>query len=285
MRNLIEFISKYSHWILFVVLEVVSTVLLFRYNNYQGSAWFSSANAVAGSVMRTSSQVYSYFSLAQLNSELTQHNLRLEQQVRQLTQQLKAARKDTTEVSMLDTLQEHCELIPAKVVDNSVNRYDNYITIDKGSADGVKKDMGVACGTGVVGIVYLVTRHYSVVIPVLHSKSNISCSLQGSEYFGYLHWRGLPSDIAYVDDVPRHAKLKLHEKVVTSGYSSVFPPGLLVGEVINVFNSSDGLSYMLQVRLSTDFSRLRDVCVINDAASLERMRAYQEAIDSIKPRG
>jgi rod shape-determining protein MreC len=283
MRNLVEFINKYCHWILFVALEVVSVVLLFRYNSYQGSAWYSSANVVAGSVMQASSEVYSFVNLSQVNAELTRHNLQLEAQVRRLSEQLKAAKKDSTAVLLTDTLQGY-ELIPAKVVDNSVNRYDNYITIDKGSADGVRKDMGVASGTGVVGIVYLVSNHYSVVIPVLHSKSNISCSLQGSEYFGYLHWRGLPADIAYVDDVPRHAKLKLHEKVVTSGYSSVFPAGLPVGEVINIFNSPDGLSYMLQVRLATDFSRLRDVCVINDAAALERMKTLEAAVDSLKPR-
>lgn len=268
---------------LFVVLEVVSMVLLFRYNNYQGSAWLSSANIVSGSLMNVSSKVYSYFHLAQLNTELTQHNLQLEEQIRQLSAQLKSVRNDSTQNIVMEKLRDY-DLIPAKVVDNSVNRYDNYITIDKGSADGVRKDMGVACGTGIVGVVYLVTQHYSVIVPVLHSQSNISCSLQGSEYFGYLHWRGLPVDIAYVDDVPRHANLKLHEKVVTSGYSSVFPAGLLVGEVINIFNSPDGLSYRLQVRLSTDFSRLRDVCVINDTAALERMKAYQAAIDSLKPK-
>lgn len=283
MRNLIEFINKYCHWILFVALEVVSAVLLFRYNSYQGSAWYSSANAVAGRVMEVSSEVYSYVNLGQENIDLTRRNLLLERQVQQLTTQLRAAHRDTSAVLLTDTLQ-GCELIPAKVVDNSVNRYDNYITIDKGSADGVRRDMGVASGTGVVGIVYMVTRHYSVVIPVLHSQSNISCALQSTDYFGYLHWRGLPSDIAYVDDVPRHARLKRHDKVVTSGYSSVFPAGLPVGEVINIFNSPDGLSYRLQVRLATDFSRLRDVCVINDAAALERMQAYQTALDSLKQR-
>ena len=281
MRNLIEFINRYCHWMLFIVLEVASLTMLFRYNSYQGSAWLSSANAVAGSLMTATSSVHSYLSLSQLNEELTQRNMQLEKQVRQLSEQLRTVAFDSTKTLTSAILQDY-NLIPAKVVDNSVNRYDNYITIDKGSKDGVRKDMGVACGTGVVGIVYLVTSHYSVVVPVLHSKSNISCSLQDSEYFGYLHWRGLPADIAYVDDVPRHATLKLHEKVVTSGYSAVFPPGLLVGEVINIFNSPDGLSYRLQVRLSTDFARLRDVCVINDAEALERMRTYQAAVDSLK---
>jgi len=149
----------------------------------------------------------------------------------------------------------------------------------------VKTDMGVVCGTGVVGIVYLVSKHYSVVIPVLNSESNISCAIQGRGYFGYLRWNGGSSELAYVDDVPRHARLKLYEKVVTSGYSSVFPPGILVGKIMHVYNSTDGLSYRLQVKLSTDFGRLRDVCVIDDTEMNERLQVLQAAQDSINNKG
>ena len=142
--------------------------------------------------------------------------------------------------------------------------------------------MGVACGNGVVGIVYLVSKHYAVVIPVLNTESNISCAINGRGYFGYLHWRGGASDIAYLDDVPRHAKFRLHDKIVTSGYSSVFPPGVLVGEILHIYNSDDGLSYKLMVKLSTDFGNLRDVCVIDDASVKERLNLLKSAQDSIK---
>ena len=285
MRNLIEFLARYNHWLLLLVLETVSLVLLFRFNSYQGSVWFTSANSMAGSVLSMSSEVESFFSLGKVNEDLTKRNVYLEQKVRQLEEKLHYSTQasDTMPVATTVALPA-VKLIKAKVVDNSISKIDNYITIDKGSADGVRRDMGVACGTGVVGIVYLVAKHYSVVIPVLNSKSNISCAINGRGYFGYLHWSGGRSDIAYVDDIPRHAHFKLHEKVVTSGYSSVFPPGLMVGEILHVFNSTDGLSYRLQLRLSTDFSRLRDVCVIDDAAARERMEVYQAAIDSLKTR-
>ena len=285
MRNLIEFLARYNHWLLLLVLETVSLVLLFRFNSYQGSVWFTSANSMAGSVLSMSSEVESFFSLGKVNEDLTKGNVYLEQKVRQLEEKLHYSTQasDTMPVATTVALPA-VKLIKAKVVDNSISKIDNYITIDKGSADGVRRDMGVACGTGVVGIVYLVAKHYSVVIPVLNSKSNISCAINGRGYFGYLHWSGGRSDIAYVDDIPRHAHFKLHEKVVTSGYSSVFPPGLMVGEILHVFNSTDGLSYRLQLRLSTDFSRLRDVCVIDDAAARERMEVYQAAIDSLKTR-
>ena len=286
MHNLTEFLAKHNHWFVFLVLEVVSMVLLFRYNSYQGSVWFSSANAVTGKVYEWDSAVESYFSLSGVNSQLTQRNAFLEQQVRMLDDSIvRLTRSQETAVTRLSRMVpfQGCRLIPAKVVANMVNRYDNLITIDKGSADGVKRDMGVVCGMGVVGIVYLVSEHYSIVIPALNSHSNISCTIQRRGYFGYLRWRGGSSQLAYLEDVPRHAHFKLGDNVVTSGYSSVFPPGVMVGKVLHVFNSADGLSYRVQVKLSTDFARLRDVCLVDDSALQERIDLMRAAQDSIKP--
>ena len=282
MRNLIDFLAKYCHWFLFVILEVISLVLLFRFNNYQGSVWFTSAKCGSGKVLEAQSEVRSYFKLAALNEQLTQRNVYLEQQLRAVSEKLydKEHPADTTVAKGLEI--KGLRVVPAKVVDNTIDRADNFITIDKGSADGVRPDMGVVCGTGVVGIVYLVSEHYSVVIPVLNSKSNISCAIAGRGYFGYLHWSGGVSEVAFVDDIPRHAKFRLHDKIVTSGYSSVFPAGVLVGEILHVFNSTDGLSYRLQVKLSTDFSRLRDVCVIDDIHANEKAMLLNAARDSIK---
>lgn len=286
MHNLTEFLAKHNHWFVFLVLEVVSMVLLFRYNSYQGSVWFSSANAVTGKVYEWDSAVESYFSLSGVNSQLTQRNAFLEQQVRMLDDSIaRLTRSQEAAVTRLSSMVpfQGCRLIPAKVVANMVNRYDNLITIDKGSADGVKRDMGVVCGMGVVGIVYLVSEHYSIVIPALNSHSNISCTIQRRGYFGYLRWRGGSSQLAYLEDVPRHAHFKLGDNVMTSGYSSVFPPGVMVGKVLHVFNSADGLSYRVQVKLSTDFARLRDVCLVDDSALQERIDLMRAAQDSIKP--
>ena len=286
MHNLTEFLAKHNHWFVVLQLEVESMVLLFRYNSYQGSVWFSSANAVTGKVYEWDSAVESYFSLSGVNSQLTQRNAFLEQQVRMLDDSIaRLTRSQEAAVTRLSSMVpfQGCRLIPAKVVANMVNRYDNLITIDKGSADGVKRDMGVVCGMGVVGIVYLVSEHYSIVIPALNSHSNISCTIQRRGYFGYLRWRGGSSQLAYLEDVPRHAHFKLGDNVVTSGYSSVFPPGVMVGKVLHVFNSADGLSYRVQVKLSTDFARLRDVCLVDDSALQERIDLMRAAQDSIKP--
>lgn len=286
MHNLTEFLAKHNHWFVFLVLEVVSMVLLFRYNSYQGSVWFSSANAVTGKVYEWDSAVESFFSLSGVNSQLTQRNAFLEQQVRMLDDSIaRLTRSQEAAVTRLSSMVpfQGCRLIPAKVVANMVNRYDNLITIDKGYSDGVKRDMGVVCGMGVVGIVYLVSEQYSIVIPALNSHSNISCTIQRRGYFGYLRWRGGSSQLAYLEDVPRHAHFKLGDNVVTSGYSSVFPPGVMVGKVLHVFNSADGLSYRVQVKLSTDFARLRDVCLVDDSALQERIDLMRAAQDSIKP--
>lgn len=286
MHNLTEFLAKHNHWFVFLVLEVVSMVLLFRYNSYQGSVWFSSANAVTGKVYEWDSAVESYFSLSSVNSQLTQRNVLLEQQVRALNDSIAhLTRSQETAVERLARMTpfQGCKLLPAQVVTNTVNRYNNLITLDKGAADGVKRDMGVVCGMGVVGIVYLVSEHYSIVIPVLNGHSNISCTIQGRGYFGYLRWRGGSSQLAYLEDVPRHAHFKLGDYVVTSGYSSVFPSGVMVGKVLHVFNSADGLSYRVQVKLSTDFARLRDVCLVDDSALQERIDLMRAAQDSIKP--
>ena len=285
MRNLLEFLAKYNHWFLFIALEVIGLILLFQYNSYQRSVWFSSANVVAGKVYEWDAKITSYFSLGTINEQLTQRNVYLEQQVKTLSEKLNAATKDSIAAQLAATQAlAGFRLSPAKVITNSVDKQDNLITIDKGSADGIRKDMGVVSGNGVVGIVYLVSTHYSVIIPVLNSQSNISCTIKNRGYFGYLHWNGGYVHLAYVDDIPRHAHFKIGDYVTTSGYSSVFPEGVMVGQIKYVFNSPDGLSYRLKVKLATDFGNLRDVCVIDNTLLQERIDILRAARDSIQLR-
>ena len=285
MRNLLAFLAKYNHWFVFILLEVICFVLLFRFNNFQGSVYFSSANAVAGKVYEYNSSVTTFFNMSQSNKKLSERNLILEQQVRALTQYIATHHGDSL---AMEQCQKQAlagfKLIPAKVIQSTINREDNLITIDKGKADGIHEDMGVACGTGVVGVVYMASDHYSIVLPVINVNSNISVMIRKRGYFGFLHWKGTPSYIAYVDDVPRHARFALGDYVVTNGYSSIFPPGIMVGKILHVFNSSDGLSYRVQLRLSTDFGKLRHVCVIDNSALKDKALLLKAAQDSLKPR-
>lgn len=259
-------------------------VLLFQFNSYQGSVWFSTANALAGRVYEMNSSVESFFTQARVNEQLTTRNFYQERQLTQLRRLYQEATQKPVpkELQELEKLSQY-KLIPAKVVTSELHKNNNLMTINRGSADGVEPGMGVACGQGVVGVTFLCSDHYTVVIPVLNSASSrISCTIRNRGYFGVLRWHGEESGYAYVEDIPRHARFKRGEWVETNGYSSIFPAGVLVGQIAEVYNSRDGLSYKLKVRLSTDFGVLRDVVVISDKSIAERMRLMQAAKDSLK---
>lgn len=284
MNNLWEFLQRHSHWFLFGVLEVLSLVLLFQYNSYQNSVWFSSANAVAGTIYQWRAEVGSFFTLKQANKDLTLRNYHLERQLAHLRRlYTDLTNKPTAEEDKGMQFLNQYNVIPAKVIANELDRTDNLLTIDRGEADGVRPGMGVACGNGIVGVTYLTSKHYTVVIPVLNSHSSrISCAIRGHGYFGVLRWYGEDASHAYVEDIPRHARFKRGDWVETNGFSSIFPEGIAVGRVEQVYNSRDGLSYRLKIRLATDFGNLRDVVVINDKSIVERMRVMQAAKDSLK---
>lgn len=282
MQNLLEFLQKYHHWFLFVLLEVISLIMLFQYNSYHNSVWLSTANTAVGSINEGRAEMESYFSLSKMNEGLTTRNFYLERQLAQMRRLYKEATGDTAVVRDEMQFLKQYHLVPAKVVTNELNRPDNLLTINKGSADGIEVGMGVACGQGVVGVTYLVSDHYTVLIPVLNTSSRISCAIRSHNYFGVLRWDGKDAGVAYLEDIPRHARFKRGDWVETNGYSSIFPPGVLVGKIETVYNSADGLSYRVKVRLSTDFGRLRDVVVINDPSVAERARLLQSARDSLK---
>ena len=283
MRNLLEFLAKYYNWFLFVILEIVSCLLLFQYNNYQGSVWINSANVVNGKLLELSSSIETFFSMSKANEQLTLRNFYLERQVGQLRRLYTEATGDTLtpDAGQMELLERY-KLVPAKVVGSTLDRQDNLMTIDKGSADGIEPDMGVVSGLGVVGVTFLVGDHYSVVMPVINTKTRISCVIRGRGYFGYLQWDGKESGIAYLEDVPRHARFKKGDWVETNGYSSIFPPGVMVGKIVQTYNSRDGLSYKLKVQLATDFGNLRDVSIITDKELIERARLLETARDSLR---
>lgn len=264
MRNLLNFLIKYNHWFLFLLLEVTSFVLLFRFNHYQQSVYFTSANGVAGKVYEVSGGISSYFHLKTINEDLLDRNMWLEQRVAFLENTLKEKNMDSVRLYSVERLvPDEYRIFKANVIKNSLNKSDNYITLDRGEADGIRPEMGVVDANGVVGIVYKTSPHYSVVISLLNGKSSISCKIVGSDYFGYLKWEGGDSRFAYLKDLPRHAEFNLGDTVVTSGYSTVFPEGVIVGTVDDMSDSHDGLSYLLKIKLATDFGKVGNVRVIS----------------------
>lgn len=259
MKHLLEFLWKYNHWLLFIVLEALAMALLLRFNPYQQSVWLSSAGRVTGTIYEWTDGVTSYFRLKGINKELSHRNAWLEERVSALERHLREIGDTSAAVQQLPPPY---QTIQAQVIKNSLNRVDNYITLDQGAAAGIRPDMGVAGTQGVVGIVYKVSSHYALVLSVLNSRSNISCMIQGSGYFGYLRWEGGDSRYAWLEDLPRHAEFELGDTVVTSGYSAVFPQGVTVGTVDDAVDADDGLSYRLKIRLATDFGRLDAVRIL-----------------------
>lgn len=264
MRNLLNFLIKYNYWFLFLLLEVASFVLLFRFNHYQQSVFFTSANGLAGKVYEISGHITAYFHLKSVNDDLLDRNVWLEQRVTFLENKLQEQGMDTVTLHSLERLPgESYRIFRANVIKNTLNRADNYITLDRGSRDSISPEMGVVDANGIVGIVYKTSARYSLVIPVLNSKSSISCKIVGSDYFGYLKWEGNDSRFAYLKDLPRHAAFSVGDTVVTSGYSAVFPEGVMVGTVEEMTDSHDGLSYQVKIRLATDFGKVTQVRVIS----------------------
>ena len=275
MKHLLEFLWRFRHWLLFIVLEALSLALLLHFNSYQRSVWLSSAGRVAGIVYEWADGVTSYFRLKGVNEDLSRRNAWLEERVSVLERHLREA-GDTSAAAL--QLPPPYQTIRARVIKNSLNLVDNYITLDRGEAAGVRPDMGVAGTDGVVGIVYKGSPRYALVLPVLNSRSNLSCMIQGSGYFGYLRWEGGDPRYAWLEDLPRHAEFELGDTVVTSGYSAVFPQGVTVGTVDDAVDADDGLSYRLKIRLATDFGRLDAVRILARTGREEQKHLEEEGL-------
>lgn len=270
MKDFFDRIAAYAHWIIFLLLEVACGFLFFQFNYYQSSVWFTQANTLSGIVLDWEAKILAYADMKEVNENLTHENLVLQYNMEQMRHELALLKRDSSYTRQVQAeLLKDVNLIPAKVISNSVRQKDNYMTLNRGELDGIRPEMGVVSGTGVVGIVCQVSNHYSLVLPILNRKSSISCRLRDTDFFGYLKWRGGNPLQAYIDDIPRHAKFKVGDVVETSGFSSVFPAGIFVGKVAQIHNSEDGLSYQLEVQLSTDLSKLRDVCVVAQENKIE----------------
>ena len=262
MRNLLNFLFRYNHCIVFVLLQGVSFLLLFSFNNYQHSRFFTSANAFVGKIYEATRVVTGYFDLQRQNEVLMERNIWLEQQLLLADKRLKEMEEANTTSWPAETTTTMFQSYKAGVIKNSLNRADNYITLNQGSLAGIKPDMGVIGPNGVVGIVYKTSPHYSLVISLLSSKSNLSCKIAGNEYFGFLQWEGDDSRYAYLKDLPRHAEFAIGDTIVTSGFSTVFPQGMMVGVIEEANDTNDGLSFLLKIKLATDFGKLRNVHVL-----------------------
>ena len=265
MHDLISFIVRFSSWLVFTFYVVLSCILLFNNNPFQHHVILTSANSVSSSVYGVANNVTSYFNLRGINEDLQLQNAELETEVIALRNQVAAykLRDYADSVQTVEPLRQYGFII-AHVINNSISKPYNYITIEKGSADGLRPEMGVVDQTGVVGVVNVVGEHYSRIISLLNPDLRISCNHKGSEVFGSLVWDGKNSDEALLEELPKHTVYEEGDTIITSGYSSMFPEGIPVGIVMKSATADDDNFFTLRIKLLTDFSQLSTVRIIEN---------------------
>ncbi len=278
MRNLLIFINKYNAFFLFLIFEVSSLIIYIKYNSFQKASFINSTNKVTSTLYTQVNGFKSYLSLKEVNDSLARENARLRTQLKSSFYIDTIAKRKVN-----DTIyKQQYAYIEAKVINNSVNRSNNYITINKGSAHGIGKGMGVICSSGLVGKVVFVSEHLSVVQSLLHKDSRFSAMLAKSKELGYIEWSdNLDPQKGFLKDVSNNAQPKLGEDVVTSQYSSLFPAGIPIGKVSNLHTKAGGFALNMEVKLAVNFSKLQYVDVIinkfaPEQASLEAQQKKDE---------
>ncbi|MCB2409907.1 rod shape-determining protein MreC [Hymenobacter lucidus] len=291
MNNLLNFLFRYRGILVFGLLEVLSLYLYVRNSSYQKAAFFNSANAYTGEVLAARTRVYDYFRLFEVNQGLVAENARLRQQLYRpdmagrVADTLPVAKDSLTQARLqklghpdslllglrqLPARDPDYPLIPARVINNSLRKVDNYLTLNVGTVDGVKPGMGVLGAAGVVGRVKVTSEHYATVTSVLHSKTSISAKLQRDGTFGSVKWLGDDPTHVLLDYIPRQNKLVRGDTVVTSGYNAIFPEGVMIGQVESFVKEADKNFWTVRVRLAVDFSKLTYVYVVSSRPKAER---------------
>jgi rod shape-determining protein MreC len=276
MRNLLIFITKYNAFFLFLIFEITSLIIYVKYNSFQKASFINSTNQVTGNLYAQSNELKGYLSLKDVNDRLAKENAYLRNQLQSSKYVDTVAKHKIT-----DTIyKQQYEYIEAQVINNSINKRNNYITIRRGSRDGVAKGMGVISGNGVVGKVAFVGEHLSIVQSLLHKDSRFSAMLATNKEIGYLEWGDdMDPHKALLVDVSNNAQPKIGEMVVTSELS-LFPAGVPLGKVSKLKAKGGGFFLNMEVMLAVDFSKLDYVyVVINKLATEQTALEGQEKKD------
>jgi len=277
VRNLIIFLRRYFNFFLFLLLEVICIVLVFRNNDFQKTAYLNSANSISARLYNRYNNVQYYFHLKATNDSLVNENARLHNILRSSFDSVTLddlVKTDTLRTYSTDTTRKVTGIElrrylyhAAKVVNNTVSNPINYITIHRGSANGLKPNMGVIGPSGVVGIVRSVSENYAVVLSLLSKGRNFgfSARLSQSKEMGTVRWYGGDAGYALMEDVPKSVRLVKGDTVVTSGYSALFPENIPIGYVESYsLPDKSSTSYSIKIKLATNFYNLQYVYVIDN---------------------
>lgn len=281
MRALVEFFVRHGAWFVFLLLAGVSCFMLFRGDPYRQAVFLTSAGRVSSQVYSAAGSVTGYFHLRSINDDLQQRLAELELENIGLRRRLQRA----DERLYADSVKPDSALMPydfviARVINNSIVRPNNFLTLDRGSADGIAPEMGVVDQNGIVGIVNVVGPHTSRIISMLNSDLRLSCKVKGSDAFGSLVWDGKSPRYAMLEELPRHVEFAPGDTIITSGYSVVFPEGIPVGTVAEQLRDADDNFYTLRVELFTDFATLSTVRVIRNFQKEEIEATETDAVNT-----
>jgi rod shape-determining protein MreC len=256
MQQIFNFIYKNSNRLLFLLLLGISLFLSIQSHSYHRSKVISSANFLSGGVYERINNVSEYLNLRTQNDALAQENAVL--------RSLLFNKKDTTAIPKLDSLKgvKPTDIIVSKVIHNTFDTHENYLTINSGSLQGVKQDMGVINSLGIVGIIDNVSNNYSTVVSILNIKSHINAKLKKSNHFGSLGWDGKNTGFVQLTDVPRLASIRKGDTIVTGGQSVIFPENINIGTIERVYIENETHYYKIEVKLFNDMTNLGHVYII-----------------------
>jgi len=265
MRNLLRFIISYHFFFLFLLLETVSVILIVQYNNYQKVQFLNFSKSLQGSYYEISGGIREYLSLRQVNRDLYMENTLLRNRIDRLVRN----QEITANPEYDSILQRQFFYIPARVINNSVNKQFNFITLNKGSNHGIEPEMAVIAPNGVVGVVYATSGNYSTVIPMINRNFRLSAKILKNGYYGSLSWAGRGYGKAILEEIPFHVEIQPGDTIVTSGYSAIFPEGIMVGTV-DEFEAREGNFYTITVDIAVDYKNIQYVNVIRNLLQEEQ---------------
>lgn len=248
MRSLLDFLVRHVSAFLFILLEGLSLFLLFGMDDSRSLSFMTSAGNLSGGILSVRTSIGSYFSLKDENARLVNENAMLHDIVEQMWNDSIASYRSAASAPEFNVL--------ARVIDNSVRKDDNFITIDRGKVDGIEDGMGVYDSKGVVGVVMITGERNSIVLPVLNSRTSISCKVGGTANFGFLEWDGGSPYMAVLKDIPYQSQVNRGDTVITSGFSQAFPENTVAGFVERVEHRQNDHTLDISVRLAADMTDL-----------------------------
>lgn len=271
MRSLLNFLLRIHFLLLFILIEIFSVSLLVNNNNFQRARFVNFTRQLSGNYHQKLSDLKQYISLQEENKQLIEENTRLLNIIESTYKSDEIFFRNVN-----DTIyNQRYFYTPAQVVNNSVNKKHNFITLNKGKEQGIKSEMAVVTSGSIVGVVKGVSQNFATVISLLNLDFKISAKVQKNSYFGSLIWDGKNYQTAVLNEIPLHADIQIGDTIITSGFSSIYPEGILIGYIDN-FEEKSGSFYTIYVRLSTDFKQLKNVNIIGNLMQKEKLNIEQQ---------